>query len=132
MKKGNVTKKKQTYKKKFDDWRNHLKKIVDKNLDSIFTISTLHPLTWNIIDGKIKSNYNYKQRPRRQDFTDNKILYDENGSVYIFTREHFELTNNRLGGKIGYIIFDEEYGHEIDTPQDLKILEQISRDILNS
>ena len=42
------------------------------------------------------------------------------------------LNNNRLGGKIGYIILDEEYGHEIATPQDLKILEQISRDILNS
>ena len=33
--------------------------------------------------------------------------YFENGSVYVFTREHFELTKNRLGGKIGYIIFPE-------------------------
>lgn len=104
-----------------------LKEMVDKNLDSIFTISALHPLTWNIIDGKIKSNYNYKQRPRRQDFTDNQILYDENGSVYIFSLSMFKENKNRIGGKIGYFVFNEEYGKQIDTYFDLHIIDSIAQ-----
>ena len=55
------------------------------------------------------------------------IPYTENGSVYIFTREHFEKTGNRLGGKIGYVIFQEEYSLQVDTEMDLLIMEEISK-----
>ena len=34
---------------------------------------------------------------------------------------------NRLGGKIGYIIFEEKYAMEIDTKLDFLILEEISK-----
>ena len=65
--------------------------------------------------------YNYKNRPRRQDFKKNDLIYDENGSVYIFTLDLFKEKNNRLGGKIGYFIFSEEYSKQIDTELDFKI-----------
>ena len=53
----------------------------------------------------------------------------ENGSIYIFTRKHFKKTGNRLGGKIGYVIWPEEYSLEIDTPLDFKFTEQIYNDL---
>ena len=69
--------------------------------------------------------YDYNKRPRRQDIKEKDISYKENGSLYIFSYEHFKKCNNRLGGKIGYIIFPEEYSLEIDTQIDFEIMEKL-------
>ena len=37
---------------------------------------------------------------------------------------HFQKVKNRLGGKIGHIIFPEEYSMEIDTELDFEILQK--------
>ena len=99
--------------------------------DSLLTISPIHPLTWKIKLNNLNCMYNYKNRPRRQDFKKNDLIYDENGSVYIFTLDLFKEKNNRLGGKIGYFIFSEEYSKQIDTELDFKILESIGKHLNN-
>ena len=109
-----------------------INKFIDNDYDSLLSISPTHKFFWSINDKIAIPEYNYKQRQRRQDINISQAKYIENGSIYIFSTKSFLLNKNRLGGKIGYIIFDEEYSHEIDTPQDLKILEQISRDLLNN
>ena len=43
----------------------------------------------------------------------------------VFTRKHFDKTGNRLGGKIGYVEWPEEYSLEIDTPLDFNMVEKI-------
>ena len=53
------------------------------------------------------------------------MRFIENGSLYFFTRKHFEKTDNRLGEKIGYVKWPQEYSLEIDTPLDFKFAEQI-------
>jgi N-acylneuraminate cytidylyltransferase len=58
----------------------------------------------------------------RQEFKIDDYLYDENGSVYIFTQKLFMEKKNRLGGKIGYEIFPEEFGRQVDTYLDLEVL----------
>ena len=63
-------------------------------------------------------------RPRRQDFTKEDISYLENGSLYIFTSKHFKKIKNRLGGKIGYVIFPEDYSIQLDSKLDIDILEK--------
>ena len=93
--------------------------------DSMLTLSPIHPLTWRSHNDNLKCMYDYSNRPRRQDFKDKDLIYDENGSVYIFTTKIFKEKRNRLGGKIGNYIFKEEYGKQIDTPLDFKILEAI-------
>ena len=103
-----------------------IKKFLDDGLDSLFTATELHPLTWSISPEKMQCNYNYKRRPMRQNFSNEKLLYDENGSVYIFSLSMFNKTQNRLGGKIGYYIFPKEYGGQIDTYFDLHILDSIA------
>ena len=42
--------------------------------------------------------------------------------MYIFNPKLIIKNNNRLGGKIGYEIFPEEFGRQIDTFLDLEIL----------
>ena len=109
-----------------------INKFIDGNYDSFLSLSPTHNFFWSITDDFAKAQYDFNNRPRRQDITESDINYIENGSIYIFTTTHFTSTKNRLGGKIGYIIFEEEFSHEVDTPQDLKILEQISRDLINN
>jgi len=109
-----------------------INKFIDGNYDSFLSLSPTHNFFWSITDDFAKAKYDFNNRPRRQDITESDINYIENGSIYIFTTTHFTSTKNRLGGKIGYIIFEEEFSHEVDTPQDLKILEQISRDLINN
>ena len=71
------------------------------------------------------AEYDYLNRPLRQDMKLDDIRYVENGSLYIFTRKHFDKTGNRLGGKIGYVEWPEEYSLEIDTPLDFNMVEKI-------
>ena len=97
----------------------------DNKYDSMLTLSPVHPLLWKIDKDNATAQYDYKNRPRRQDFNEKDLVYDENGSVYIFTYQIFKKTANRLGGKIGYFIFDEKFGKQIDDPIDFPILESI-------
>jgi CMP-N,N'-diacetyllegionaminic acid synthase len=55
-------------------------------------------------------------RPTRQDM---RSQYEENGSIYVFTREHWERTHNRLGGKISLYKMPEYCKIQVDTPFDL-------------
>ena len=107
-----------------------INKFIDQKYDSLLSLSPSNNFFWKIDSKQASAEYDFVNRKRRQDITAAEKKYFENGSVYIFTKEHFELTNNRLGGKIGYVIFSEEYGYEIDVPRDLIILEQLSREII--
>ncbi len=109
-----------------------INKFIDGNYDSFLSLSPTHNFFWSINKNYAKAKYDFNNRPRRQDIVESKMNYVENGSIYIFTTKNFNSTKNRLGGNIGYIIFDEEFSHEVDTPQDLKILEQISRDLIKN
>ena len=107
-----------------------INKFINGKYDSLLSLSPSNNFFWKVDSDGVSAEYDYMNRKRRQDIKNNEKKYFENGSVYVFTREHFELTNNRLGGEIGYIVFPEEYGYEIDVPKDLIILEQLSREII--
>jgi len=115
-----------------DSLKKALEKFIENDFDSLLSISPTHRFFWKIEnDDTAKAEYDFMNRPRRQDMTKDDIRYIENGSIYIFTREHFENTGNRLGGKIGYIEFNEQYSHEIDTELDFKILEALAKNESN-
>ena len=99
-----------------------LNKFVDEKYDSMLSISPCHPLNWKLNSDEIICQYDYKNRPMRQQFKKNNYLYDENGSIYIFTQKLFVEEKNRLGGEIGYSVFPEEFGRQIDTYLDLEVL----------
>jgi N-acylneuraminate cytidylyltransferase len=103
----------------------------EAGFDSLLSISPTHRFFWQIEGQEARAEYDFANRPRRQDMTDADIRYVENGSLYIFTREHFENTGNRLGGKIGYTIFPEDYSGEIDTMNDFLLLTDIAKQLKN-
>lgn len=104
-----------------------LKTFVEGGLDSLLSISPTHRFFWRIKGQEALAEYNYMDRPRRQDMQAEDIRYLENGSLYLFTAKHFREVGNRLGGKIGYILFEEEYSYEIDSWDDLRFLEQLAK-----
>ena len=109
-----------------------LNKFIENNFDSLLSVSPTHRFFWSINDNdEINPEYDYLNRPRRQDFKKVETPFVENGSLYIFTYEHFLLNKNRLGGKIGYIEFDEKYSYEIDTELDFNFLEKLMQNESN-
>jgi len=96
------------------------------NYDSLLSISPTHRFFWKLNEKNIITpEYDYLNRPRRQDLKISDIRFVENGSLYIFSSEHFINFRNRLGGKIGYVKWPEEYSYEIDTPLDFIFIENL-------
>jgi len=94
--------------------------------DSLLSLCPTHRFFWRVKeDNTAYAEYDYLNRPRRQELHRADMRFIENGSLYIFSHEHFEKTGNRLGGKIGYIDWPEDCNIEIDTIIDFKILEGI-------
>ena len=94
--------------------------------DSLLSICPTHRFFWRLKDDDTTyAEYDYINRPRRQDLKPIDMRYMENGSLYIFTQKHFEKTGNRLGGKIGYVEWPKDCTIEIDTIFDFNILEGI-------
>jgi len=93
--------------------------LVDGGYDSVLSVAPSHAFLW--ANGNAL-NYPYLNRQRRQDMPSQ---YEENGSIYVFTRQHWDWLHNRLGGKIGLYVMPEEGRFQIDTPFDLWLCEQI-------
>jgi CMP-N,N'-diacetyllegionaminic acid synthase len=89
--------------------------------DSVLSVVPSHKFLWEGGEVPGATNYHPHARPNRQQMDD----YEENGSIYAFTYEHWERTGNRLGGKVGLYEMPEECGYQIDTPLDMKIVEMI-------
>ena len=106
-----------------------LRHFQNQHFDSLLSISPTHRFFWTINGAEAQAEYDYQHRPRRQDMTAADIRYVENGSLYIFTVDHFNSSGNRLGGRIGYTIFPEAYSPEIDTLSDFTLLEKMAGDL---
>ena len=105
---------------------NAISHFTENGFDSLLSIIPTHRFFWRVKDDQTTyAEYDYLNRPRRQDLKQEDIRYMENGSLYIFTRKHFDKMGNRLGGKIGYVEWPEEYSLEIDTHLDFDILEKL-------
>ena len=90
--------------------------------DSLLSCVRNKRFFWNE-DGTSK-NYDYKSRPRRQDF-DGMLM--ENGAFYINSVKNIKETKNRLSGKIGIYEMPEYTATEIDEQDDWTILESLMR-----
>ena len=72
-------------------------------------------------DERGNSVHDYRKRPRRQD---KEPLYQENGAIYITTRNILLKEENRLGGDILVYEMREEDSTEIDTPFEMELCEK--------
>lgn len=90
------------------------------NFDSLLSCVRSKRFFWNG-DGS-SMNYDYKNRPRRQDFSG---MFMENGAFYINTVANIRRDENRLSGHIGIYEMPEYTATEIDEPDDWFVLENL-------
>jgi N-acylneuraminate cytidylyltransferase len=105
-----------------EDFQNALYLYDSGKYDSILSCVRTYRFFWND-DGSSK-NYDYQNRPRRQDFSGTLM---ENGAFYINNFGNIMREKNRLSGKIGIYEMPEYTAMEIDEPDDWIILENLMK-----
>lgn len=95
-------------------------KMKDENADSLLTCVRTKRFFW---DEKAKPiNYDFNNRPRRQDFDG---LFMENGAFYINSIFNIKKDKNRLSGKIAIYEMEEFTAVELDEEDDWIIAEKL-------
>lgn len=93
----------------------------NKKADSLVSVISNHRFIWELHNGKMRSlNYDFNNRPRTQDINPQ---YTETGSFYITKKDLLLAKNNRLGKKIVPYVMDFITNFEIDTLNDIDIVE---------
>ena len=90
--------------------------------DSLLTAVRTKRFYWN--EDGTAINYDYKNRPRRQDF-DGYLM--ENGAFYINTIGNIKRDQNRLSGKMAIYEMPEYTGLELDEPADWIVGEELMK-----
>ena len=108
--------------------KNCIRELINKRLDSVWTISKtdvkFHPLKQLKLDSKNNLNYFNKMGSNiiaRQELT---TLYHRNGAAYSMTRKCLMEQNTLMGKNAGSILLDVPM-ISIDTMEDLKLAEKI-------
>jgi len=100
--------------------------LLEQGADSLLSVSPSHRFLWTEnADGAHSLNYDFRNRPRRQDM---QPQYVENGSIYVFRPQALLDTGNRLSGKIALYKMDEEAAVDIDSLLDMKLAEMLLLD----
>ena len=100
-----------------------IKTLKESNADSIFSAVREKQFHWiETKDGVRPINYDYKNRPRRQDF---QGILAENGACYINTVGNVLRDKCRLSGKILTYEMPAETAYEIDEESDWLIVENL-------
>ena len=97
-----------------------IKELKNSGQDSLLTAIRIKNFFWN--ENGQPLNYDYKNRPRRQDFNG---MFKENGAFYINSVGNILEYKNRLSGKIIIYEMPEYTGFEIDEPDDWIICEEL-------
>ena len=104
---------------RFDSAIKYFKK---SNFDSLISVAESHRFFWKNLE-KPTPDYNFMDRPRRQDIPLANKSYVETGSFYLFKISKFLEAKNRICGKYGLYITPEEEAMDIDSMVDFFICE---------
>jgi len=107
----------------WDDIDNAVEVLIEKNADSLVSVTPWHGFMWQKERGGVRSmNFDYRRRPRRQDLPEE---FRENGSIFVFKPWVLRTYQNRLGGKIVLYPMDYWSAFETDTQEDFALCEWI-------
>ncbi|MFT5926926.1 MAG: CMP-N,N'-diacetyllegionaminic acid synthase [Candidatus Azotimanducaceae bacterium] len=106
------------------DLKGALEKFKSGGYDSLLSVTLVEDyFVWRKSAQGLESvNYDFKSRKRRQEI---QPSYLENGSFYVFTPTLLRETNNRLGGKIGMFELARHKMYQVDTFEDIALIEAI-------
>lgn len=93
--------------------------------DSLLTCTRVKSFFWS--DNGKPINYDYKKRPRRQDFEGTLV---ENGAFYMNSIGNIKKDKNRIGGKISIYEMEEYKSIDIDEADDWVIAEKSMRNYI--
>lgn len=105
-----------------------IEQIIDEHADSLMTVSTHTPFfVKKETSGQLKWFYDYKNRPMRQQLSENDMFFHDDGSIYLVKRKILLSEKCRLWGTISLYINDPKSSLQIDTLDDFVILENIMK-----
>lgn len=110
-----------------EDIDNAMEQFLSKKTDSLVSCCRVKRFFWS--EDGVSQNYDYKNRPRRQDFSGNIM---ENGAFYINTVGNIVRDRNRLSGKIAIYEMEDVSATEIDEQIDWVIAEALMYKRINS
>jgi len=105
------------------DFDNAISQLIDSKKDSLLTVVNEKRFFWN--KNGTPMNYDYKNRPRRQDF---EGFFLENGAFYINRVKNILKGKNRLSGEIDLYVMNDYTSIEIDEPLDWHIAESYMKE----
>lgn len=106
-----------------------VREFTETEVDSMVGVVPQAPFLWQATDPPTAA-YDVSARPRRQDLTRETLRYRETGSLYVTRTEIYEQHDNRLGGRIGLFVMDEDEGIDIDTELDVALAARLlDRDV---
>lgn len=91
--------------------------------DSMVGVVAQAPFFWRA-GASVTSEYDFRDRPRRQELRPEQLFYRETGSLYLTKTDVYRREHNRLGGDIALFVMDEIEGIDVDTPAELALAEQ--------
>ena len=101
--------------------------------DSLLSVSDSHRFFWRKhSNGQPLAEYDFINRPRRQDIKEEDRRYIETGSFYISKIDGFMAEKNRLFGKVGFYVTPENESYEIDTLTDFRICEILLEELMST
>lgn len=101
--------------------------VTEEGYDSALSACEDHSFFWRDDgEGVEPVNYDPADRPMRQEMD---RRYRENGSIYVVRTEILEEAGCRLGGSVGVHTMPEQLSFEIDTPEDLELVEHLGRQV---
>lgn len=98
---------------------------INGKFDAVLSVFEGHHFHWRP-DGT--PLYDYKNRPLRQDLTDENRIVAETGSLYVTKTETLCSEKNRLGGNIGTFETTLLENFDIDTLEDFRLAELIAQE----
>lgn len=107
--------------RKPDDTKRAIESFYEQGCDSMFSACHIEGFMW--LDGVVVPQYDFQNRPRRQD--NKQRLIEENGSIYLFKPWVLRRYKNRLGGKIGVYYMNRLESIQVDSLEDIEQIERI-------
>ena len=101
-----------------------IESFIKNNYDSMLSVVVNKRFLWEKSNHSQAINYDYTNRPRRQDFAGS---FMENGAFYISYIKNILQYNNRLSGRIGFYKMPYYTGLELDESTDWIVLEAIHK-----
>lgn len=94
-------------------------------VDSCVGVVEQSPFLWNGSVENAQPHYDTGKRLRRQEFSPEKRIFRETGSVYVFRCGPFVEAGDRIHGRVRLFVMDNVEGIDVDSPEDLAMATMI-------